>query len=48
MKIAVIGAGPAGLSAAYQLCKKGIDVEIFESSDAIAGMAKTITMGSSC
>jgi UDP-glucose-4-epimerase GalE len=44
MKIAVIGAGPAGLSAAYQLCKKGIDVEIFESSDAIAGMVKTISL----
>ena len=44
MKIAIIGAGPAGLTAAYQLCKKGIDVEIFESSDAIAGMAKTISL----
>jgi 2-polyprenyl-6-methoxyphenol hydroxylase-like FAD-dependent oxidoreductase len=47
MKIAIIGAGSAGLTAAYQLCKKGIDVEIFESSDAIARMAKQYYFGAS-
>ena len=30
MKISVIGAGPAGSTAAYHLAKKGYDVEIFE------------------
>lgn len=43
-KVAVIGAGPAGLTAAYQLCKKGYDVEIFESTDSVGGMAKTIAL----
>lgn len=41
-RIAVVGAGPAGLTAAYQLCKKGFTVELFEASDAVGGMAKTI------
>lgn len=43
-KIAIIGAGPAGLTAAYQLAKEGISVELFEASDAVGGMAKTITL----
>ncbi len=37
-KIAVIGAGPAGLSAAFYLCKYGFDVEIFEKRDNAGGM----------
>jgi len=32
MKVAVIGAGPAGLTAAYQLAKSGIDVHVYEAS----------------
>jgi protoporphyrinogen oxidase len=43
-KIAIIGAGPAGLTAAYQLAKDGISVELFEASDAVGGMAKTIIL----
>lgn len=43
-KIAIIGAGPAGLTAAYQLAKKGISVSLFEASDDVGGMAKTITL----
>ena len=43
-KIAIIGAGPAGLTAAYQLAKEGISVELFEASDAVGGMAKTFTL----
>jgi protoporphyrinogen oxidase len=42
--IAVIGAGPAGLTAAYELCKKGFKVQIFEASDVVGGMAKTIPL----
>ncbi len=41
-KVKVIGAGPAGLAAALQLAKKGIDVEVFESEDTVGGISKTI------
>ncbi len=37
-KVAVIGAGPAGLSAAYYLSKYGFKVEIFESKPNPGGM----------
>lgn len=40
MHIAVIGAGLSGLSAAYELSKKGFDVTIFEESD-IGGLASS-------
>ena len=43
-KIAIIGAGPAGLTAGYLLSKNGINVDIFESSSSVGGMAKTIKM----
>lgn len=43
-KVAIIGAGPAGLTAAYQLCKFGIKVEIFEAEDTVGGMAKSIDL----
>jgi heterodisulfide reductase subunit A-like polyferredoxin len=39
-KIAVIGSGPAGLVAAYELVKKGYPVTIFESKKEIGGMLK--------
>ena len=37
-KIAVIGAGPAGLSAAYDLIQEGYDVEVFEKEKMAGGM----------
>lgn len=37
-KVAVIGAGPAGLTAAILLAKKGYDVTIFEWKDKIGGI----------
>lgn len=43
-KAIVIGAGPAGIACAYELSKKGIDVEVFESSGSVGGMSKTIDM----
>ncbi|MFT5113517.1 MAG: glutamate synthase (NADPH/NADH) small chain [Parasphingorhabdus sp.] len=37
-KIAIIGGGPAGLAAAYQLRRKGFASTIFESQDKLGGM----------
>jgi len=39
-KVAVIGGGPAGLSAAYQLRRKGHAVTLFEDHAELGGMAK--------
>lgn len=41
-KIAVIGAGPAGLSCAYYLAVKGYPVTVFEKENALGGM---LTLG---
>ncbi len=37
-KIAIVGAGPAGLAAAYYLLKRGHEVDIYEASDRPGGM----------
>ena len=42
--VGIIGAGPAGLTAAYQLVKRGYNVTVFEAGDAVGGMAKTIPL----
>jgi len=39
-KVAIIGAGPAGLSCAYQLVKKGYDVTVYEALPVAGGMMK--------
>ena len=39
MKVAVLGAGFAGLSCAFYLSKKGVDVSIFEQDDKPGGLA---------
>ena len=39
-KAAVVGAGPAGLSAAWYLSEKGVDVTIFESMEKAGGMLR--------
>ena len=39
-KVAVVGAGPAGLSCAYYLAKRGVSVAIFEILEAPGGMAQ--------
>jgi protoporphyrinogen oxidase len=43
-RVGVIGAGPAGLAAAYSLGKSGIPVDVFEASAAVGGMAQTILL----
>ena len=40
MKVAVIGAGPAGISAAYHLLLHGYHVDVFEKADQAGGMAQ--------
>ena len=39
-KAAVIGSGPAGLSCAYYLCRKGYKVTVFEKHDVLGGMLR--------
>jgi len=39
MKIAIIGAGPAGLAAAYDLTRAQQDVTVFEGASAVGGLA---------
>jgi len=39
-KVAIIGAGPAGLTAAYELAKKGYPVTVYESSLHAGGMLR--------
>ena len=43
-KVIVIGAGPAGLSCAYELSKKGIEVIVFEASNYVGGMARSFDL----
>jgi protoporphyrinogen oxidase len=41
-KVVIIGAGPAGLSAAHSLAKQGLDVTVVESNpDYVGGIART-------
>ena len=44
MKVGIIGAGPAGITAAYQLAKAGVSVDVFDAGDTVGGMAKTIEL----
>ncbi len=39
-RVAVIGAGPAGLSAAWYLTEKGVDVTIYEAMEKAGGMLR--------
>lgn len=39
MRVAIIGAGPAGLAGAYDLSKAGHEVTIFEAADRVGGLA---------
>jgi protoporphyrinogen oxidase len=41
-QVVVIGAGPAGLTATYQLQKYGINATVLESSDQVGGISRTV------
>lgn len=43
-KVAIVGAGPAGLTAAYQLVKGGVEVDVYEAGHSVGGMAKTFPL----
>lgn len=43
-KIAVIGAGPAGLTAAYILSKRGHKVDVFEASHQVGGLSGSMEL----
>ena len=45
MKVIVIGAGVAGLAAAYDLAKRGHEVAVYEASDRPGGQVRTFTVG---
>jgi len=42
--VIIIGAGPAGLTAAYELTKKGNKVTVIESTSSVGGMAKSFEL----
>jgi len=44
MKVLIIGAGPAGLSCGYELAKAGIEVEVYEASPFVGGMARSFDL----
>ncbi len=43
-RVAIVGAGPAGLTAAYQLVKAGVAVDVYEAGPSVGGMAKTFPL----
>ena len=43
-RVAIVGAGPAGLTAAYQLVKAGVSVDVYEAGPSVGGMAKTFPL----
>jgi len=40
--VAVLGAGPAGLTAAYRLVQRGVPAIVFEADDEVGGLARTV------
>jgi protoporphyrinogen oxidase len=43
-RVAVVGAGPAGMTAGYKLAQAGVKVEVFEASESVGGLAKTLDL----
>lgn len=39
-RVAIVGSGPAGISAAYQLARRGYHVSLFEGSDELGGVLR--------
>ena len=43
-RVGIIGAGPAGLTAAMKLAERGIAVDVFEASKHVGGMARSMPL----
>jgi protoporphyrinogen oxidase len=41
-RVVIVGAGPAGLTAAYELCKAGVSSVVLEQEETVGGLAKTV------
>ncbi len=41
-KVVIIGAGPAGLTAAYELCKEGVQSVVLEKDNVVGGISRTV------
>ncbi|HVF03391.1 MAG TPA: NAD(P)/FAD-dependent oxidoreductase [Frankiaceae bacterium] len=41
-RVVIIGAGPAGLTAAYQLVKEGVRPVVLEADDVVGGISRTV------
>ena len=41
-KVVIIGGGPAGLTAAYELCKAGTDAVVLEKDSIVGGISRTV------
>lgn len=44
MRVGIIGAGPAGITAAYQLAKAGVNTHVFEASEHVGGLSRTFDL----
>jgi len=44
-RVVILGAGPAGITAAWRLSELGYPVTVLERDDAVGGMARTIKVG---
>jgi protoporphyrinogen oxidase len=44
MRVGIIGSGPAGITCAYELAKRGIEVDVFESAPQVGGMSRSIKL----
>jgi protoporphyrinogen oxidase len=40
-RVLIIGGGPAGLTAAWELCKQGVPAVVFEADGMVGGIART-------
>ena len=44
MRVAVIGAGPAGMTAALQLSRGGVEVAVYEAGQCVGGLARSLDL----